>query len=162
MKKSILWIAAGAVTATAIWAAVSLPQRSPAPDHAPLVRTESERFSPPPGASLADRQAFLLIDYPSGDPPPFIPRTAGQPVPTEVRTTLSLSLRPSQTFHWDGNEATVTQDTGVERFPLLPDKTGRPVTLTITRQFSEKDATSWMRRSTSYSRTIQPGETFEL
>jgi hypothetical protein len=135
MKKSVLWTTAGIVTATALWAAISLPQRT---------TSDNKRVIPAPTVVLQapSTQNTLTVRGPSG--------------------SITIPLTQSQTFSWDGCTATIVRAHGVGRIRSQWSSSPEPVTITVTKQVVENRPGFSSRSMTSYSRQVQIGETISL
>lgn len=141
MKKSILWTAAGVVSATALWAAISLPQ------HTPVQSVSVQAQSAPVQAQSAPVQAqstqdTLIIESPYG--------------------RITQPLTASQTFSWDGRKATIMRHGDLDRLTISWSKTPEPVMIVVTKQHVENSPHYYARRATSYNRQVQVGDTFDL
>lgn len=134
MKKSVLWAAAGVVTATALWAAISLPQRAE--------RCNSVILPPTVAVQAPTTQNTLTIKSPNA--------------------SIMVPLAGSQTFSWDGCTATVTSTKGIGRFRSQWGTSPEPVTITVTKQVVESGPNFSSRSMTSYNRLVQVGESFQL
>ena len=134
MKKSILWTAAGVVSATALWAAISLPQ------HTPVQSVSVQAQSAPVQAQST--QDTLIIESPYG--------------------RITQPLTASQTFSWDGRKATIMRHGDLDRLTISWSKTPEPVMIVVTKQHVENRPHYYARRATSYNRQVQVGDTFDL
>ena len=133
MKKSVLWAAAGVVTATAIWAAISLPPQT------------------------TTRQVTHLGTTPK--PLSNLRRTTIVTITNEEGTSIDLCnlAEPSQ-IQWTGRFLTLTPS-GAH---IMTNHTGSATTLMITRRRSEMGPHFYCQSTTSFTRTLRSGETIQL
>jgi hypothetical protein len=135
MKKSVLWAAAGVVTATALWAAISLPQRT---------TSCNKRVISAPAVISARLNSYNTL-------------TIRGP-----HSGITVPLTTSQTFSWDGCTATITRDSGVGRIRSQWNTSPQPITITVTKQVVENRPHFYSRSMTSYTRLVHVGESFQL
>lgn len=135
MKKSVLWAAAGVVTSTALWAAISLPQRT---------ASCNKHVSLAPAVISASLNSYNMLTIQS------------------PHAGITIPLAGSQTFAWDGCTATVTSDKGIGRVRSQWGTSPEPVTVTVTKQVVESGPNFSSRSTTSYTRLVQIGESFQL
>lgn len=138
MKKSILWTAAGIVSATAIWATLSLPYKQAATHvvSAPVCDAV-------PATTLPSTSKWSLTIQPSSG-------VGG----------LFYSGEPTKVLlEWDG-----TNLVGNEHGKSICTIGGKPraITLCITRQTEESGPGFSHTRQTSFTKTLQPGDTLDL
>ena len=135
MKKSVLWTAAGVVTATALWAGLSLPSKQTpalnvsAPNH---MRDETQ----------STRKWSLAIQPISGMGGLFY---SGEPTKVLLEwdgTTLVGNEHGKSTCNFGGKS--------------------RPITLQITERLEEAGNGFTSRRYKSFTHTLKPGETIQL
>jgi hypothetical protein len=135
MKKSVLWTAAGVVTATALWAAISLPQRT-------VSGNKRVILAPTATVPAPTTQSTLIIKGPNA--------------------SIMVPLAGSQTFSWDGCTATITRDHGISRVRTQWGTSPEQVTIVVTKQVIENGPHFYSRSTTSYNRLVQVGESFQL
>ena len=141
MKKSILWTAAGVVSATAIWAAISLPyKQAPAPV-VPATTPYHDAVSASPLPSTS--QWSLVIQPVSG-----------------VGGILYSGEPTKVLLEWDG--ANLVGDDGHGKSICTIGGKPRAITLCITRQTQESGPGFSRTRRIRFTKTLQPGETLDL
>lgn len=132
MKKSVLWTAAGVVSATALWAAISLPYTrscSTTPVTVTLAPTEF-------------RQDILTIRHQGG--------------------SLSLPLRERFTLYWNGERVLIASGDGHQRFSFPAASTDPTLPLEIEKLHVSSGPGYSSRSTTRYNQTVQRGGTIEL
>jgi hypothetical protein len=133
-KKSLLWTAAGVVSATALWAALSLPHPQPQ--------------SPP-------KALWKAVPAPRHMAPPFIRRTTQVTITNEDGSQIVLNELPEPAqVEWTGRYLTLLP----QRIHILTNRTGASTTLTILRQTSETRPGYLSCSSSQFTKTLQPGE----
>lgn len=135
MKKSVLWAAAGVVTSTALWAAISLPQRTASCNKRAVL-------APTVVVQAPSHQSLLTVRGP--------------------QASMTVQLAHAQTFSWDGCTATLTRDNGISRLRAQWSNSPAPITITVTKQTTESGPHFYSRSATSYTRLVQVGETIDL
>ena len=133
MKKSVLWTAAGVVSATAIWAALSLPKI-----HSPQPRINISN----PGTPATQSLQTITIRTSDGG----LIQMMGSP--------------KVYTFEWSGTN--LTWHSTNSRGSSVRSGAPRAITLDITMQTQNQGPGFRSTSMTRYSRTLQPGETLDL
>jgi hypothetical protein len=137
MKKSILWTAAGVVSATALWAAISLPA-SPRARCTATYKLSTRATALP----VITRTQFLSLQDSDGG----VSRRSG---PVETLTV-----------EWDGK--TLRHYSTYGRGYSQHSGPAHPLTLTIHKQIQEVGPNFSRTSGRTYTRTLQPGEKLDI